>query len=92
MIRIVNKNSTFITVEGYMILPSKHIDVEMPRTPSIRSLERNGIISVTELKEPTTDEIHEHNEIEQEMLETEEKDENEEAVEKSSTKKRKKNK
>ena len=86
MIRITNKNSTLISVEGHVILPFKSIDIEIPRTPSIRSLERNGIITVSELSEPNTEEINEHNDIEQNVIETA----NEEVSVKSS-KRRKKN-
>ena len=86
MIRITNKHSTFITVEGNMIPPFKYIDIEMPRTPSIRSLERNGIIAISELAEPSTEEINEHNDIEQEVIDTA----NKEVAEKSSNKKKKK--
>lgn len=68
MIRVTNRNSTFISVEGNMIPPFKSIDIEMPCTSSIKSLERNGIISVYELDEPNTEEINEHNDIEQEVI------------------------
>lgn len=87
MIRILNRNSTFISVEGHMIPPFKSINIEIPRTPSIRSLERNGIITVSELSEPNTEEINEHNNINQNVIETA----NEEVSGKSSTKRRKKN-
>lgn len=52
MLKIVNKTSTYIHNiggENRSIPPHKSIEVEIPYTPSLRSLERNGIISVSEV-------------------------------------------
>lgn len=95
MIKITNKHSTFISVEGNVIPPFKSIEIEMPRTPSIRSLERNGIIAISEMKEPSTNEILEYNEVEkienvvEENKKSEESEKNE--TNEKSSKKRKKN-
>lgn len=98
MIKITNKHSTFISVEGNVIPPFKSIEIEMPRTPSIRSLERNGIIAISEMKEPSTNEILEYNEVEKidsiedkniELEESKESEKNE--TNEKSSKKRKKN-
>ena len=87
MIRIRNKlNSMPIYVEGMEIPPLGFIDIEIPRTPQIRSLESRGSISVSELKNPNTEEIYEHNDIDQNII-----NETNDKTIKSSSKRGKKN-
>ena len=81
MLKIVNKTSGYLhDIGGVSIAPYKSVEIEMAYVPFLRSLERNGIISVSEvthIDEPVTIKELPNEEV-IEMTEEDIKDETEE--------------